>query len=218
MKILICIGANSRITQKCLEFCKEFSIIHLFYRSPYQGNISEKYVHHKYQDAINLLNEIQRTITEADADTSFYLLYSSYFTRRLLPPEYEEVWDSALSISLQSLVLNSGNVQRLILLGSTQALFYPFKSDFYLKYKRIELKNFQINSMLDKKSKICYFALPPLDKSSNIFGMLFVRSREDCAKNIVKEFSTETKFCSPLGIYYWIAYYICGNKILLERY
>lgn len=218
MKILICVGANSRIIQHCLNFCQGFSKVHLFYRSKYDGNISSRYIHHKYEDVISLLVELQKILNNTSEESSLYMLYSSFYTLRHLAPKNDDVWDSPLATTIQSMALNNPKVRRLIIMGSTQVLLYPFKKDFYLNCKGIELMNFQINRRLDSESKICYFALPPLDASSNIIGRIFVRSRMDCAINIVKELGTRSQFCCPQGLYHLYTKYIVARGASVKSY
>ncbi len=213
MNILICIGANARIIQQCLKSEKTlFNFIYLFSRNNYYGILPTSSIHIKLEDPLLILLKIKEISEKAKESDNIKIIYSSFCTNRNLNPEGCGIWDAGFSLSLQCLVLNTKNLTRLAILGSTQAVWFPFSKDFYLRNKILELNGFLQLTSLDVQGKLCYLALPPLDESRNLIGKLFIKTRKECAAVIVRCLDQKNKLLIPRGVYAFIA------KIFFRKY
>jgi hypothetical protein len=219
MNILICIGANSRIIQKCLQFEeKNFDFTYLISRNSYYGILPTGSMHIMLEDPLLILLKIKEISGEMRDCDEIKILYSSFYTDRSLKPAGFSIWDPGFSLSLQCMVLNRKNLTQLVILGSTQAVFYPFLKDFYLTNKVLELQGFLQLTPLDSEGKLCYLALPPLDGSQNLFGKIFIKTRKECAVIIVGCLYKKSKFLIPRGVYGFIAEILFGKYFEISKY
>lgn len=219
MNVLICIGANSRIIQKCLQIHeKNYDFTYLISRNPYSGILPIRSMHIKLENPLLILLKIKEISEEMGDFDEIRIIYSSFYTDRNIKPAGFNIWDPGFSLSLQCMVLNKKNLKRLAILGSTQAVWYPFFKDFYLKNKILELHGFLQLASLDSEDKLCYLALPPLDRSDNPIGKFFIKTRTECATVTINCLNKKSKFLIPTGIYGYIANIFFGKNIEVLNY